>query len=127
MGSWVLGRNLTARAVFFGFYLNRSGSLLLGIFTLWVRYLTMVGSILQLLVAFFVTIGSALPSQPMDEMRIATYFVDNVDFTGGERGAATGDETLEVDENEEGWVNGHPQWGNIDENDVEQILQLPEG
>ena len=58
-------------------------------------------------------------------MRIATYFVDNVDFAG-ERGA-TGDETLEIDENEEGWVDGHPQWGNIDENDVEQILQLPEG
>ena len=62
-----------------------------------------------------------------DEMRIATYYVDNVDFTD-ERGATgDGSETLEIDQNVEGWVNGHPQWGNIDENDVEQILQLPEG
>ena len=60
-------------------------------------------------------------------MRIATYYVDNVDFTD-ERGATgDGSETLEIDQNVEGWVNGHPQWGNIDENDVEQILQLPEG
>ena len=71
-----------------------------------------------------------MPSQSLtldDEMRIATYYVDNVDFTD-ERGATgDGSETLEIDQNVEGWVNGHPQWGNIDENDVEQILQLPEG
>merc|ERR1712012_425413 len=123
MGSWVVGRNLPAGAALSGFYF-------IGIPAVKVFRCGIAMKRSILLVAFLVSRGSALPSQPLpldDEMRIATYYVDNVDFTD-ERGATgDGSETLEIDQNVEGWVNGHPQWGNIDENDVEQILQLPEG